>query len=226
MVVNDDRFESSSEFYVVPSTSRQPGFLSDDYLDFCSVPPVKPWNEPQPDILEIRGQDLEDPNTRIFNLDAPNNHIASLPDLQASLFTDYLNPQPGDVVWSFISQGLENQDHFASNSNILSTGLNTGFDWNSPLQVADMLNSTTSSIGAQNLAPAEIEYPPTQSSDSMPSSVMSQSVTGSSPRKRGRLVSLSLAEPKKQYKPLIPSAVHRCKWATCSETLDCISKLR
>ncbi|PMD43883.1 hypothetical protein L207DRAFT_266970 [Hyaloscypha variabilis F] len=89
-----------------------------------------------------------------------------------------------------------------------------------------MLNSTTSSIGAQNLAPAEIEYPPTQSSDSMPSSVMSQSVTGSSPRKRGRLVSLSLAEPKKQYKPLIPSAVHRCKWATCSETLDCISKLR
>ncbi|KAN0108010.1 hypothetical protein V8E51_007752 [Hyaloscypha variabilis] len=218
--------QSSSEFYVVPSTSRQPAFLSDDHLDFCSVPPAKPWNDPQPGILEIRGQTLEDPNTRIFNLDVPNNHIASLPDLQASLFTDYFNPQPGDVVWSFISQGLENQDHFASTSNILSTALNTGFDWNSSLQAADMLNSTTSSIGAQNLAPVGIEYPPTHSSDSMPSSVMSQSVSDSSSRKRERLVSSSSAEPNKQYKPLIPSGVHRCKWATCSETLDCISKLR
>jgi len=226
LVVNDDSFDPSSEFYVVPSSSPQPSFPFDNYLDFSSLQPATPCKDTQPDILRSQLQVSGHTDTRVHGSDALNNQIPSLSSPETFLINDYLNPEPSELVWSSLSQSQDNQDDIASTGGLSSTGLSIDFDWNDPLNTTDILYPTTFPAEPDNVVAPEMEYPPTQSSDSIELSVISRPVTSALPRKRSRSSSSSSPESGQSHKRLIPSAVYRCKWALCLETFNQASDLR
>ena len=226
MVVNGDSFDPSSEFYVVPSSPPQPSFPFDNYLDFSPLQPATPCKDTQPDNLRSQRQAPRHSDTRVHESDALNNRIPSLSGPETFLFNDYLNPEPSELVWSLLSQSQDNQDDIASTGSLSSTGLGIDFDWNDPLNAADIFYPTTFPAEPDNVVAPEMEHPPTQSLDSIELSVMSLPVTSTSRRKRSRSSSSSSPESGQSHKRLILSAVHRCKWALCLETFNQPSDLR
>jgi hypothetical protein len=226
LVVNGDSFDPSSEFYVVPSSSPQSSFPFDNYLDFSSLQPATPCKDTQPDILRSQLQASGHSDTRVHESDALNNQIPSLSGPETFPINDYLNPEPSELIWSILSRSQNNQDDIASTDNLSSTGLSIDFDWNDPLNAADILYPTTFPAEPDNAVAPEMGHPPTRSSDSIELPVMSRSVTSASPRKRSRPSSSSSPESGQSHKRLIPSAVYRCKWALCLETFNQASDLR
>jgi len=225
LVVNDGSLDFSSDLYVIPSSSQQPCFSFSDYLDLSYQSPAISCNEFQYDALRSEEKISAEPSVRTFESDALDNQIQSVTDSE-TILTEYFNPEPGDLIWNQISQGLETRDYTESTESLPSSGLNFDFDWINPIDSADMLCPVTFSVGPQSPAPPAIDYSATQFPDLIASSEMPQSVTDTSPRKRSRPNHSSSPESDQKHKHLKPTASHPCRWATCLEIFDRTSKLR
>lgn len=225
LVVNGDSLDTSSDFYVVPY-SPQRNFSTSDYLDFPDLSSTISCELSQYDVLRSQEQASTDHDTRTIEPIELNNQISSLHTPEDNFLTEYLNPEPGDLVWNLVCPGPNSQDYASTIGNPSSSGLNTEFDWNNPVKPADMLFPITFWTGIHSSALPETEYPPAQLSDSIASSGLYRSIADTSPRKIPRSSRLPSLEPCQPHKRLIPSTEHPCRWATCLEVFDQASKLR
>jgi hypothetical protein len=176
--------------------------------------------------LRSQEQASADQDTRIVESVARNNQIPSLHTLEDNLLTEYLNPEPGDLVWNLVCQEPKSEEYTSAIGDASSSGLTIGFDWNNPIETADTLFPITFSTGIHSPALPEIEYPPAQLLDSIAPSEIFRSIAHTSSPKGSGSSRLSSPEPCQPHERLMPSSEHPCRWATCLEAFDQASKFR
>jgi len=214
-----------SGFYVVPYSPHHSLTFS-EYLDFPDISSAISCDLSQDSVLRSQEQASADQDTRIIEPVALNNQLPSLHTPEDNLLTEYLNPEPGDLVWNLVCQEPKSQDYTSTIGDPSSSGLTTDFDWNNPIEPADMLFPINFSTGIHSPALPEIEYPPAQLLDSIAPSEIFRSIAATSPRKGSGSSRLSSPEPCQPPERLMPSAEHPCRWATCLEAFNQASKLR
>jgi len=193
-------------------------------LDFSDLSSTISCDLSQNDVLRSQEQASADHNTRTIEPIALNDQISSLYTPEDSLLIDYLNPEPGDLVWNLVCQGPHNQDYASTIGDPSSSGLNTKFDQDTSIKPADLPVPITFSTRIHSPTLPEIEYPQAQLLNSIASSGICQSIADISPEKGSRSSRLSSPQPRQPR--LMPFAKHPCKWATCLEIFDQALKLR
>jgi hypothetical protein len=195
-------------------------------LDFSDISSTISCDLSQDNVLRSQEQASTDQNTGIIEPVALNNQIPSLHTPEENLLIEYLNPEPGDLLWNLVCQEPKSQDYTSTIGDPSSSESTTDFDWNNPIEPADLLFPTTFSTGIHSPALPEIEYPPAQLLESIAPSEIFRSIADTSPRKGSGSSHFSSPELCQPPERLMPAAVHPCRWATCLEAFNQASKLR